>query len=306
MEWIKKGVIFKVDDNYDWMQTQSYPVAIDMLDDKIRLYFGTRDKNRRSRVGYIDVSADNPSNILYIHDKPTLEIGEMGTFDDMGVVPCCILNNGGLKYMYYAGFSGCNADTYNIGIGLAIYNHKEDKFIRYSKAPVFARSLEEPFFPTAPFVIIENNIWKMWYTSCDGWAEPNCPYYNIKYAESTNGINWEKLSIAIDYSHPQEVLGCPKVIKEDGIYKMFYAYRYRKDFRNNKNKSYRIGYAQSLDGLKWDRMDHKVGISLSEKGWDSEMIGYGYYAKYKEKSYLFYNGNDFGKSGLGYAELKND
>ncbi len=39
------------------------------------------------------------------------------------------------------------------------------------------------------------------------------------------------------------------------------------------------------------------------KGMDSEMIEYCFLFKYNLIKYLFYNGNSFGKSGIGYAVL---
>ena len=86
------------------------------------------------------------------------------------------------------------------------------------------------------------------------------------------------------------------VIYENGIYKMWYSYR---------GKYYKIGYAESYDGIKWSRMDKKVGINVSSKGWDSEMIEYGYVFDYDNKRYMMYNGNGFGKSGIGLAVMTN-
>jgi len=45
-------------------------------------------------------------------------------------------------------------------------------------------------------------------------------------------------------------------------------------------------------------------IDVSEEGWDSEMLAYPFFYKHNEKVYMFYNGNGFGKSGFGYAELE--
>jgi predicted GH43/DUF377 family glycosyl hydrolase len=85
---------------------------------------------------------------------------------------------------------------------------------------------------------------------------------------------------------------------------MFYCFRTAVNYRNDKNESYRIGYAESNDGIIWTRKDEEVGIETSDSGWDSEMIDYPYIYKYNEKIYMFYNGNGFGKSGFGYAELE--
>lgn len=85
---------------------------------------------------------------------------------------------------------------------------------------------------------------------------------------------------------------------------MWYCYRGTKDYRTGRSQSYRIGYAESQDGIHWTRKDECVGIDVSENGWDSEMIAYPYIYKHMDTTYLFYNGNGFGKSGFGYAILE--
>jgi predicted GH43/DUF377 family glycosyl hydrolase len=57
----------------------------------------------------------------------------------------------------------------------------------------------------------------------------------------------------------------------------------------------------SHDGIHWERKDDETGITVSEKGWDSEAIAYPYCIKVKNKWIMFYNGNGFGKTGFGYA-----
>ena len=69
---------------------------------------------------------------------------------------------------------------------------------------------------------------------------------------------------------------------------------------------YKLAYAESEDGIDWVRMDGKLNLKLSETGWDSEMMAYPSVVKYKEKTYLFYNGNHFGYDGFGYAEMIED
>ena len=87
---------------------------------------------------------------------------------------------------------------------------------------------------------------------------------------------------------------------------MWYSYRGGSEYRTNLSQSYRIGYAESLDGLKWTRKDEQVGIDVSKSGWDSEMICYPFVLDINDRRYMFYNGNGFGKSGLGYAMLDDE
>ena len=84
---------------------------------------------------------------------------------------------------------------------------------------------------------------------------------------------------------------------------MWYAHRNACNYRTNKNDAYKIGYAESNDGVKWIRFDDNVGVNLSLNGWDSQMMSYPNVIKYNSKLYMFYNGNGFGQTGFGYAVL---
>jgi hypothetical protein len=70
-----------------------------------------------------------------------------------------------------------------------------------------------------------------------------------------------------------------------------------------RGQAYRIGYAESDDGVAWTRMDEAAGIDVSESGWDSDMIEYPFVFDHKGDRYLLYAGNGFGRTGFGLAIL---
>ncbi|MGQ0810512.1 MAG: hypothetical protein ACT4OO_04725 [Nitrospiraceae bacterium] len=307
-KWEKQGLIFTADGRYPWMISHAQvPLVDEAAPDILRIYFGTRDQMNRTVTTYIEVQAENPSRVVYVHNRPVLDLGELGCFDDSGVMPSWILDHNGIKYFYYIGWNVGTTVPYRNSIGVAISTDGGRSFTRLHKGPILDRTNTEPHFCATPCVLVEGELWRMWYLSCVRWefyggrAEP---YYHIKYAESNDGLSWKKRGlVAIDFKSPEEGgIVRPCVIRENGIYKMWYSYRYGRDFRIIKRHSYRIGYAESYDGLSWKRKDESVGIDVSESGWDSEMIAYPYvYCKDSDCKYLFYNGNGFGKSGLGYA-----
>lgn len=306
MKWIKKGVIFAPENNFDWMASHaSVPVADEVRTGVLRIYFGTRDQSGRSQTSYIEVEAARPENVLYVHNRPVLSLGRSGTFDDSGIMPSCIVSQESKKYLYYIGWSQRVTVPYHLAIGLATSEDGGQNFRKISEGPILDRSLDEPFFNTAPCVLQDEGRWRMWYVSCTEW-ENGEPRYNIKYAESLEGISWRKTNhICIDYDERSGAIGRPCVYKESGIYKMFYSYRGVRDYRTDRTHSYRLGYAESNDGLTWTRRDDEVGIERSETGWDSEMIEYCFHHRHEGRGYLFYNGNGFGQTGIGYALLDN-
>lgn len=311
MQWIKKGLVYEPNTNYEWNSKgyASVPTVYKVSEDVLRIYFTARDINNKTNISYIEVEADNPSNILYTHKHSILSFGEIGMFDDCGAMVSHVVDVGNEVWMYYIGWNVRNTIAYHNSIGLAISKDGGITFKKFSEGPLFDRTYKEPYFNAAPFVLKENGIWKMWYLSNTKWVEyegKSEPFYHIKYAESNNGIDWKRDGkVAIDYKDENEcgiVRAC--VLKDNNSYKMWYSHRNLQNYRTNKNSSYRIGYAESNDGINWTRKDDEVGIDVSKSGWDSEMIEYPFVYEHKGERYMIYNGNTFGKTGFGYAILE--
>lgn len=311
MNWNKEGVIFKNNDIHHWSISHAQVPVVDIINEKVwRVYYGSRDAAVHSRISYFDVEAGNPKNVLYIHNKPVLDVGKLGTFDELGVCPSYILNHQDKKYLFYIGYNVTKTLPYHNGIGVALWNEQTNMFERISAGPLFERTLKEPYFNASSCVHWDekNKIFRIYYLSTTDWIEINNkpePLYHIKYAESDDLINWRREGkVAIDYvDGKHEAIARPLVLFYKGSFRMWYSYRNVTDYKSNKDNSYRIGYAESVDAIHWKRKDEEVGIDVSETGWDSEMVCYPYVIQWKEKLYMFYNGNGFGKTGIGYAVL---
>lgn len=309
MRWEKKGLIFKADARYEWMTHHaSIPCADKVSEEVLRIYFGPRDSQGRTHTALIDVEADDPTRIIRVHDQPVLSPGQLGGFDDSGAMPSCVVNKGGRKYLYYIGWNQGVTVPYRNAIGVAVSDDGGTTFTRAFPGPVLDRTRDEPFFTATPYVLIEDGIWRCWYASTTGFVvvagRPE-PVYQIKYAESRDGLAWQRPNITcIPYKSDGEANARPAVVKENGKYRMWYCYRGSVNYRTDKSQSYRIGYAESADGLEWQRLDHLAGIERSDSGWDAKMIAYPNVYEHKGRKYMLYCGNGFGESGFGYAVLE--
>lgn len=277
------------------MQSYAMVPTIEHLNKNyFRVYFSGRNELNQSHIGYanIEVIGDTLKVLDYSSDC-ILKPGELGCFDDSGVTPISIVNVEGDTYLYYVGWRARSTVRMELVAGLAISKNGRE-FKRYSKAPILHKNNEEPInILTAPFVIKDNNMFKMWYVSGIRWINPDLPQYDIKYAESKDGLTWNQTGkIAIALRDGENALARPFVIKEDNIYKMWFSY---------KSDKYQLGYAESKDGINWIRKDDEVGIYPSDDGWDSDMIEYAAVFEYDGKKYMLYNGNEYGKFGIGYA-----
>ena len=99
MKWIKKGLIFNVDKDHGWMWTHSQIPTLDKLENRLRIYFATRNSENKTHTGVIEVEADNPKEVLHVPSEPILSPGEQGTFDDCGTMPSWIVTNGNKKFL---------------------------------------------------------------------------------------------------------------------------------------------------------------------------------------------------------------
>ena len=303
-KWLKLGRIFFANQHSDWMFSHgAWPIAEHLHGDLFRIYFTVRDKQNRSHGAFLELDIQHPKKIIYLHDKPVLEPGALGCFDDSGALLNCIVMLNGVKHAFYTGVNlGVTVPT-RYAAGLVVWNAEKTRFDRCFLGPILDRTKNSPHFAAGPDVLYEQETYRMWFTCGKEWVLNNgLPkhYYNIEYAESKDAISWNRPGKSvIDFKNEHEYVICsPRVIKDKNQYNMWYSYR-----ASQSAESYRIGYAVSRDGLSWERQDSRVGIEVSPSGWDSEMICYPFVFDHKEKRYLLYSGNHYGKSGFGLAVL---
>lgn len=303
MQWHKLGHIFVANGQSEWMNTHaSNPVLWRFNGSVGRIFFSSRDTESRSHIAFVDVDFDDKFKVVNISSNPVLSPGEPGLFDDSGVVMGSFLEKGNECYLYYLGWNLKVTVPWLNTIGVARYNSQTDTFEKMSRAPMMDRSAEDPFTISYPSVLKDKGIYKMWYGSNLQWGKTQeTMQHVIKYAESNDGLIWKRTGkVVVGLEHKNEyALSKPWVIKENGKFKMWYSYR-----GNGHIKTYRIGYAESSDGLSWVRKDNTVGIDVSPDGWDSEMISYPCVFDWRGNRYMLYNGNHYGSEGFGVAVFR--
>jgi predicted GH43/DUF377 family glycosyl hydrolase len=308
MKWKKRGLIFNVEQPMGWINSHTQcPTAI-VLQNAIRVYFSVRFNNQQSLPVSIDLDINNPNIILKERLQPILDFGRKGTFDENGIIPSYFIEINSDLYFYYAGWSQCKNVPYKNYTGLAISKDKGLTFKKYSESPVLTLDIHNPLSATGPCIIKRENDYIAIYSTGKDWIEINGKLehtYLLTYATSLDAIEWKSSGEIIIEPEREFMAHCkPTIIFLNGIYHMWFSTRGSYDFRSNGSDSYRIGYAFSRDLINWERDDSKAGIDVSSNGWDSEMICYPHIVQVGEKYLMFYNGNGFGKSGFGYAELE--
>jgi hypothetical protein len=302
LRWRKRGLIYGPSGNLWWAQKWALqPTPFLRPDGSIRVFVGFRTTEGVSRIGYVDVSGADPSRVLKVTTEPVLDIGSPGMFDENGVVPCAVVQRADKIYLYYAGYQlGQKVRFYVFG-GLAISTDGGESFVRYSRAPIADRTDDELLFRVIHTVMSEEGKWRAWYgagSRFDVVSGRQLPVYDIRHAYATDGTTLSRdFKLCIETKGNEYRVGRPYVFRHAGVYKMLYA-------AGSLDGGYQLAYGESPDGLNWARKDDEVGIEKSLSGWDSQMQCYPAVVMNGQYTYLFYNGNNYGEDGFGYAVLE--
>jgi hypothetical protein len=301
--WTKLGLLLSPDSKIEWLAGGSGPCcAIANPHDAsiVDLYISGRDSQNRSRLGLARFSLKSET-IVDICETPILTLGTRGAFDENGTSYPSVVRDGCQLFLYYTGWiKGVHVPWYN-DLGLAS-SLDGLTFTRASRSPIMPRGDLDHIGIGSSCILQDDDTWHMWYTRFDRWgagAADHPHYYNIKHAHSADGVVWvSDPGICIDFRDSSEyAIAKPCVLKVGERFVMWYSHR---------GKSYRPGLAISIDGLNWTRTDQRVGIDVSETGWDSEMLCYPHVFDAGKAFYMFYNGNKYGVEGLGFARATRD
>jgi hypothetical protein len=309
MTWHKQGKVFSVSGEHGWMNSHAQVPTALALNDRIRVYFATRPEAGLSLTTFIDLDIEDPKRVLYLHDKPILELGGPGMFDEHGILPNHVFWHNDKVHLLYVGWSRRHTIPYSNWMGLAVSDDGGMSFKKAFKGPILDRTHDEVYSATG-FICLEHlGSWHGWYATGTEWLLLNGRYehtYELRYCRSDNLVDWTRPNEPIFPGKlPNESNTRPTVMFRDGRWHMWFCYRGTEDFRDGYD-SYRIGYAWSTDLKRWVRDDENAGIGPSADGWDSTMMAYPCVVQARDKILMFYNGNGFGRAGFGYAELEAD
>ena len=208
LKWEKKGLFIAPQKDRWWMQTHAMsPVPDQIGEDTYRIYISSRDGQNRSHIGFADIVLESGElRLLDYGDEPAITLGDLGCFDDNGVTASSIVNVGDRKFFYYIGWNQGSTVRMHLFGGLALSDDGGKSFHRYSKAPIIERNRVNPLLNTAPFVLREDGLWRMYYVSGVEWVHKDLPRYNIQYAESQDGFEWKRDGhVCIDFASKDEV-----------------------------------------------------------------------------------------------------
>ena len=313
--WTKLGRIFDptAERPRPWVQAYAQCPTPFLYDaDTVRVYFATRpprgtDLQYVAYPGYVDLARNDLHRVTRIAADPLLPLGGPGAFDEFGLMPSAVVRHGDAVHLYYTGWSRMASVPYTTAIGLAISHDGGDTFRKVGEGPLLGLTLNEPYLVNSPTVRIVEGVWHLWYMTGLGWL-PNegAPeaVFRIAHATSADGIHWQRDGrTIIPPHHADECQDLFQPFRLDDRWHAVFAWRRALGFRTDPAAMYRLGYAWSDDLVHWTRDDAQAGLTVSDDGWDAQMLCSTQAIELDGRILLFYCGNTFGREGFGIAEL---
>lgn len=295
MTWHKLGVIFDVSD-YDERSSHSSNPTVINCGDFIRVFYSTRIHNK-SCISYFDFDL-NKMVITFVSSIPYINHGNPGSVDESGLGLGCVLVSGtNNEYKLYS--MGWQTPTNShwrgdiVSTTIKLEKHKTIK-VEVNNDP-FNISFSYPFI-----IKKTKKEYRMYYGSTVTWDAGNGEMNHlICQARSNNLKTWTY------YNQPiKGIIGIaqafsrPTILYFDNKYHMWFS------FRGNLDK-YKIGYACSEDLDVWETFYDTFNVIVpGDVGWDSEMVCYPFVFEYDGEIYMVYNGNGYGKTGIGLAVMR--
>ena len=270
--WIKLGNIFR---------KKAQLPTVQIVKNKIRVFYSHRYKNI-SYINYFESDLQNPSKIIYENKNPILSSGKNGCFDDCGVMPSCVFEIDGQDCLYYTGWNTCKGNVpYGHGIGMVFIDDLK-KIKRTSSGPILDRTLKTPFLVNSPYVYKNKKFFEMIFCNGNGWKK-NFATYHLSKAISLDGKSWDVKKDVFFLKNKAISRPC---VFNDCIWSSI----------KEINTNYKIYL------IRDNKIVEEKFVYYGESLWDSEMMCYPTVFEVEKQRYMYYNGNNYGETGIGLAK----
>lgn len=307
--WTRLGHVFGPDNSLGWMQDYATTPTALLLEDRIRVFFSTRgapdeDGNFVSQTTYVDVDRGDPTRVLSVGERPVIELGAPGSFDEFGIMVAEALAVGDRTFLYYMGWQRMTSAPYLVQLGLAVADRHGTAFEKVSEGPVLGTHRLDPWGIGNVCVRPDGDGFDMIYTSYlawtngeDGWS----PRYQLRRATSQDGIDWRRQDgVVLAPTHAREALATPAVWRDGERHHLWFSAR--AGTADGGHGAYRIAHAVSDDGRSWRRHDGG-GLDPGDATWEQQMTCYPALVEVDGRLLAFYCGDGFGRTGFGVAEI---
>ncbi|MYM56259.1 hypothetical protein [Thalassovita mangrovi] len=295
--WSRKGM-FLTAGGGDWISHAQVPTVLPLSDRLWRIFFGGRDAANRSRTFAADVDPSRDMEIRALYRDPVFPDAAPGRFDCDGTAPSCLRRQGDDYLLYYSGIRRDPDRDYNTQIGLARSGDGLD-FGTHPQPIGRAHPGDR-----TPFVLAEKDGYRVWFVADCG--PPEAFRYGIRTCFSPDGITWDESAVtAVPVQGGFTAQIRPWVTEWQGQRRLWFSER-GDDFRKGGTHPYRVASCPvDEQGVACGPVTPVAFENPPRPGdFDDWMQGYAAIVPHGEGLIMVYNGNDFGRDGIGWAMLE--
>jgi hypothetical protein len=267
-----------------------------LMADRLRLFYASCDDDLRGRIFYADFAREPPFAIMAVSPQPVFDVGPAGGFDCDGVNPSQIIETDGQLALLYIGWRrGPPAEPYTLLAGVAVSRDQGLSFARRDE-PLLPPRPGERLFRTAPFIDRDADGFRLLYIGGDVFVDDGpgrrSPVYSLMEMRGEGLWTWDA---------PARVVMAPDVAAGEVGFGRPVATPDRKLMLSLRT---RAGYRLVETDLEIDprnRPPFAPVITPPFEPWEAHMTCFGAPCRVGDIEVLFYNGDGYGRTGLGLA-----
>jgi hypothetical protein len=272
-----------------------------VMADRVRVFFASCDDEMRGRVFFADFDREPPFRLIRRSAGPVLDIGPPGAFDCDGANPSHALTtaDGRLTLLYIGWRRGPPEAPYTLFAAVA-FSADEGLSFERATAPLLAPRAGERLFRTAPFIEAREDGWRLLYIGGDAFAPGpdgrRLPTYSLMELRSDDPWRWDgapRLLLAPDAASGEIGFGRPVAYERPGEGR-------RLMLSVRTTLGYRL-VEGARDFSPGARPALRPVIEPPLEPWEREMTCFGAPCVVGGHELLFYNGDGYGRTGVGLA-----
>lgn len=270
------------------------PVVLKINESIYRIFFNSRDLDQRSSVYSVDFNFESKTLVPDSFREQLLLSNSFHYFRD-GVSLGSHFELDGKHWIGFMGWVNPPSEHWFGTIGK--FRLDSDYNFEYIEPnPWFDLSPIDPISLSYPAVYFSKDVMHVWYGTTMAWDGGNGEMVHIlKEKVSRDYINFVNSERQVEWKTGQsQAFSRPSITPLKDKFLMAYS------VRGNLTK-YRIGVGVIEEEAKCITQIATFSTSLSN--WENEMVEYPYLVSYEDETYMFYNGNGYGKSGIGLAKI---
>lgn len=281
------------------LQYSSNPVALNRSDSQIRIFFNSRDLKNRSSIFSIDM---HPKTLEPNYETVTLQHshGTPDSYFSEGISIGQMFSLHGEKCISIMGWKNPDNEHWQGRIGY-IRIDRNANLDPLPLSPWMDLDNKDPISLSYPAIFEQDDTTFIWYGSTCTWDAGNGEMLHIlKEAILTKDGEIVKSDIAVPYLlGSAQAFSRPAVIEIGTDRLMAYSYR-------GSNSKYRIGFMQMGEVGSASHLGGIPAFLPTSNPWESEMVEYPSFFYYSDQLFMLYNGNSFGKTGIGVVNINHN